>query len=260
MVEESKEVEAAVYTFSHLPDILGTGEMYKVTVETVVTISGKNHHSSPITEQFSTKPLPPEKLVVLDPIRQLFSWQRSPSPSVTRYKLKIRRGDEKATDFIVEDLKRESSNIQYRIPLDLELGSEYKVNIYSQVVNEVAGAEVESEPLFMKVTKSEDEDYDSLENDPTDVFDGKDNSRKERRTTINLYRTKTHGHGDNLRHPSPNLQQGILSPTRANEEVPLTPAIIKQVLRWTENNQDKQSKKENSAFSETVQTTMDRSG
>ena len=226
MVEESKEVEAAVYTFSHLPDILGTGEMYKVTIETVVTISGKSHYSSAITEQFSTKPLPPEKLVVVDPTSQLFSWQRSPSPSVTRYKLKIRRGDEKATDFIVEDAKRESANIQYRIPLDLELGSEYKVNIYSQVVNE-AGAEVESEPLFMKVTKSEDEDDDSLENDPIDVFDAKD-SRKERRATINLYRTKTHGHGDNLHH-NQNLQQGILSPPRVNEEVPLTPAIIKQV-------------------------------
>ena len=73
--------------------------------------------------------------------------------------LTSRRGDEKATDFIVEDNKRESGNIQYRIPLDLELGSEYKVNIYSQVVND-AGAEVESEPLFMKVTKSEDEDDD----------------------------------------------------------------------------------------------------
>ena len=228
MLEESKEVEAAVYTFSHLPDILGTGEMYKVTIETVVTISGKKYSSTAITEQFCTKPLPPEKLVVLDPANQLFSWQRSPSPSVTRYKLKIRRGDEKATDFIVEDNKRESGNIQYRIPLDLELGSEYKVNIYSQVLND-AGAEVESEPLFMKVTKSEDEEEDSLENDPTDVFDAKESHRKERRTTINLYRTKTHGHGDNIRHPSPNLQQGILSPTRVNEEVPLTPAIIKQV-------------------------------
>merc|ERR1712130_843548 len=252
MVEEVKEVEAAVYTFSHLPDILGTGEMYKVTIETVVTISGKKYYSSAITEQFSTKPLPPEKLVVLDPTSQLFSWQRSPSPSVTRYKLKIRRGDEKATDFIVEDNRRESGNsIQYRIPLDLELGSEYKVNIYSQVLNE-AGAEIESEPLFMKVTKSEEEEEEdnSLENDPIDVFDAKEVPRMERRTTINLYRTKTHGHGDNLPAPSPNLQQGILSPTRVNEEVPLTPAIIKQVLRWTENNQDKQSKRENTAFSE----------
>merc|ERR1712168_1427670 len=108
----------------------GTGEIYKVTIETVVQLSGKNLYSAPIWDHFSTKPLPPEKLVVLDPTSQLFSWQRSPSPSVTRYKVKIRRGDEKATDFIVEDNQRESGgSIQYRIPLDLELGSEYKVNI-----------------------------------------------------------------------------------------------------------------------------------
>ena len=87
MVDEAKEVEAAVYTFSHLPDILGTGEMYKVTIETVVQVSGKNHHSSPISDHYLTKPLPPEKLVVLDPASQLFSWQRSPSPSVSRYKI-----------------------------------------------------------------------------------------------------------------------------------------------------------------------------
>ena len=84
MVDEAKEVEAAVYTFSHLPDILGTGEMYKVTIETVVQLSGKNHYSSPIWDHYLTKPLPPEKLVVLDPTSQLFSWQRSPSPSVSR--------------------------------------------------------------------------------------------------------------------------------------------------------------------------------
>ena len=257
MVDEAKEVEAAVYTFSHLPDILGTGEMYKVTIETVVQLSGKNHYSSPISDHYLTKPLPPEKLVVLDPASQLFSWQRSPSPSVSRfkifkscwlltiflisspsrYKLKIRRGDEKATDFIIEDKKSEPGNIvQYRIPLDLELGSEYKVNIYSQVVR--GQTEIESEPLFMKVTKSEEEgeeeeNDDSIENDPRDVFDAKETGagqQKRRRTTsINLYRTKTHGHGDNLRLQSPNHQHGITSPTEASKEVPLTPAIIKQV-------------------------------
>ena len=157
--------------------------------------------------------------------------------SPSRYKLKIRRGDEKATDFIIEDKKSEPGNIvQYRIPLDLELGSEYKVNIYSQVVR--GQTEIESEPLFMKVTKSEEEgeeeeNDDSIENDPRDVFDAKETGagqQKRRRTTsINLYRTKTHGHGDNLRLQSPNHQHGITSPTEASKEVPLTPAIIKQV-------------------------------
>merc|ERR1719317_1855565 len=93
--DKSKEVDSNVFTFSHLPEIIGTGELYQVSVQTVVNIAGKNYHSETLSDIFATKPLPPEKLTVVDAAEQIFSWMRSPSPSVHNYKLKIKKDIER---------------------------------------------------------------------------------------------------------------------------------------------------------------------
>ena len=226
--EESKDVEAAVYTFSHLEP----GETYRVVVEAVVKVGGHSHCSAAATEHFTTKPLPPERLVVEDPTLQLFSWQRSPSTNVRRYKLKIRRGDEKATDYIVAD--EGEAQVTFQIPLELELGSEYKVNIYSQVLTDAG--EVESEPLFMKVTKSEDEN-DVVEeaadlDAPRDVFDAKEDKPK-RRTAIKLHRRKTRAEGDLLDRAAAG---GPLSPCPQVGELAQAAGVLRQVSVWRQNN------------------------
>merc|ERR1711915_515792 len=157
MVEDkSKDIESTVFTFSHLPEIIGTGELYRVSIQTVVTIAGKHYQSESISGIFATKPLPPEKLTVIDASEQIFSWMRSPSPGVENYKLKVKKDNEKSTDYWVNDPGRDStiSAIRFKLPMELEVDGEYKINIYSEVEN--GGIWVESEPLFTKVTKYED--------------------------------------------------------------------------------------------------------
>ena len=193
--ERNKEVESTVFQFSHLPEIVGTGEKYRVTVCSVFTpVVGAgpltSYTSHPVTEIFTTKPLPPEKLNVKDHNKQIFSWLKSPSPAVTHYKLKIKKENEKAVDYFIEDNDDRSQEekqveISYKLPLELENGVEYKVNIFSEA--ETRDGWIESEPLFSKITKQEDmainTDTDlEIEND---VFDAGRNSRivLKRRTT-----------------------------------------------------------------------------
>ena len=67
--DRQKEVESNVYQFSNLPEIVGTGEKYRVTVTSVYTpVAGGSHYlSDSVAEIFTTKPVPSEKLVVKTP-------------------------------------------------------------------------------------------------------------------------------------------------------------------------------------------------
>ena len=156
MKEDWKEVESNVYQFSQLPELVGSGEKYRVSVQSVFTSSsGQTSRSQPVTEIFLTKPLPPRDLRVLDDDQQIISWQRSLSPSVRLYKVKIRKETEKAMDYIHE-VEENQPDCKFQLPA-LDLMVEYKLNIYSVLMhNEVT---VESEPLFYKIKK---EDYCSL--------------------------------------------------------------------------------------------------
>ena len=156
MKEDWKEVESNVYQFSQLPELVGSGEKYRVSVQSVFTSpSGQTSRSQPVTEIFLTKPLPPRDLRVLDDDEQIISWQRSLSPSVRLYKVKIRKETEKAMDYIHE-VEENQPDCKFQLP-NLDLMVEYKLNIYSVLMhNEVT---VESEPLFYKIKK---EDYCSL--------------------------------------------------------------------------------------------------
>ena len=190
--DKSKEVDSNVFTFSHLPEIIGTGELYQVSVQTVVNIAGKNYHSETLSDVFATKPLPPEKLTVVDAAEQIFSWMRSPSPSVHNYKLKIKKDIEKATDYWISDEDRNPSspNIRFQIPVDLEYDGEYKINIYSEVQN--GDNWVESEPLFTKVTKYEDTGIDA----DTDIDIERDVFDAPKTTKIALRRNQTKVSGE----------------------------------------------------------------
>ena len=190
MGEDMKEVETNIFTFSHLPDILGSGEQYKITVETVAQLSGQNYYSSTLAETFTTRPLPPEKLVIEDATKQLFRWQRSPSPSVSSYKLKIKRDDEKATDYIIQSTGDESGSVSFAIPTELEPGGEYKINIYSQVLVE-DGRELESEPLHHRLLTFVEENNKTHEDNQEyaeDEFDAKETIKK--RIVIKLLPTE----------------------------------------------------------------------
>ena len=103
--DRQKEVESNVYQFSNLPEIVGTGEKYRVTVSSVYTpVAGGSHYlSDSVTEIFITKPLPPEKFIVKDHNERTFAWFKSPSPSVNHYKFKIKRDNDRATDYNIDD-------------------------------------------------------------------------------------------------------------------------------------------------------------
>eukprot|EP00092_Neocalanus_flemingeri_P001833 GFUD01001954.1.p1 GENE.GFUD01001954.1~~GFUD01001954.1.p1 ORF type:complete len:952 (+),score=205.85 GFUD01001954.1:214-3069(+) len=194
--DKSKEIDSNVFTFSHLPQIIGTGEAYRVSVQTVVNISGKSYQSESLSDIFTTKPLPPEKLTVIDATEQIFSWLRSPTPKVQNYKLKIKKDTEKSTDYWVTDLGRDpsSSDVRFLLPLELEVDGEYKINIYSEVEN--GGNWIESEPLFSKVTKYEDMGINADTDIDTerDVFDGP----KITRIALRRNQTKVAGERPNI--------------------------------------------------------------
>merc|ERR1712228_812353 len=118
----------------------------------------------------------------------IFSWMRSPSPGVENYKLKVKKDNEKSTDYWVNDSGRDSSisAIRFKLPMELEVDGEYKINIYSEVEN--GGNWVESEPLFPKVTKYEDMAIEE------DVFD----APKTTKIALRRNQTKVTGEKPNI--------------------------------------------------------------
>jgi hypothetical protein len=149
----ARESDSNVFTFSRLPEVLGTGQAYEVAVEAVVSIAGKSYYSSKAKKVFLTRPLPPDKLVVLDSAEQRLGWRRSRSPAVVKYKVKIKAEEERATDFIVEDTNADigdsEADVTFLVPVPFQEGVEYKINLYSLVEHE--GQVVESEPCHTKV-------------------------------------------------------------------------------------------------------------
>ena len=185
-----KETETNVFTFSKLPDVVGTGKIYEVSVKTVINVGGKFYHSAPAKKAFMTKPLPPENLSVLNSKCQEFSWIVSKTAGVKRYKFKIKKEEEKAIDFIIDDntiqeesfdesQEIEAQKLTFKVPLKFEEGIEYKINLYSLV--EFEGNWIESEPHHVKVTK----EYENSE-----VITESPNSIKRRRSILTLIRNQ----------------------------------------------------------------------
>ena len=57
-----KETDSNIFTFT-FPEIIEAGEPFKISVDTVLNVTGKCYHSLPIKKVFATKPLHPEKLM-----------------------------------------------------------------------------------------------------------------------------------------------------------------------------------------------------
>ena len=202
--DRQKEVESNVYQFSNLPEIVGTGEKYRVTVSSVYTpVAGGSHYlSDSVTEIFLTKPLPPEKLIVKDHNERIFSWFKSPSPGVCRYKLKIKRDNDRAVDHIIDDqddrshdeARKKQEMISFTLPNELEDGVEYKVNVYSMVSDGHDGW-IESKPLSCKIIKEEEAIKTDTELETEgDVFDAIADLPKI--TKITVHRTTSKVVGD----------------------------------------------------------------
>ena len=169
-------------------------------MDTVVNVAGKFYHSSPIKKVFATKPLPAEKLVAPLADDQEFVWKRSMSPSVSKYKFKIKKDDEKATDFWVEDTEQKydvyhQNEVKFKVPFEFQDSVEYKINIYSVIEHE--GYWIESEPLHGKATKAVDNSEEgntdderkpiiTLARNPKNIKLGRKPSVKQRKFSQNL--------------------------------------------------------------------------
>ena len=154
-----KEVDSNIFTFSKLPEIIGSGQKYEVAIRTSVNIGGKVFQSEAVKKIFMTKPLPPEQIEISNSNCDEFSWKRSQTRGVTKYKFRVKKNDEKPVDYCVDDniIQEEGSDdgesqlISFRVPTKFEEGSEYKINIFSLL--EMDGKVLESDPCQARVAR-----------------------------------------------------------------------------------------------------------
>jgi len=178
-ITPDETVSSNNFTFSRLD----SGQAYHVSVMTSLKMSDRVYHSSALSSVMITKPLPPPEMTVSCPETQEFVWKRSPSQAVSKYEFKIKKDDERATDFVIVDEDRDNDiycrdEVVFRVPFTFEPCVEYKINVYSIV--EYEGEVIKSEPLHMKSIKEEVNfrDLDTME-------------RMERQSTIKLSRSNT---------------------------------------------------------------------
>ena len=62
-------------------------------------------------------------------------WKRSQSVNVYKYEFKIKKEEEKAKSFIVDDVDKDHDvycrdEVVFTVPFEFEEGVEYKINIY----------------------------------------------------------------------------------------------------------------------------------
>ena len=86
------------------------------------------------------RPMPPDRLVVVDSETQEIAWRRSQvdhfdrnkkntlpiyerpqSKGVKKYKFKIKKENERCLEYLVEDLDHEDENIKFTIPLAFQV-------------------------------------------------------------------------------------------------------------------------------------------
>ena len=147
----------------------------QVSVEALISVSGKVYYSSKTKKIFLTRfskeqqqkasakipqkpcemdkmaswiimiylfirPMPPDRLVVVDSETQEIAWRRSQvdhfdrekksiyaidkcpqSKGVKKYKFKIKKENERCLEYLVEDLDHEDENIKFTIPLAFQV-------------------------------------------------------------------------------------------------------------------------------------------
>ena len=157
-----KDVDSNTFTFSKLPEIVGSGKKYEIGVKTTIQVNGKILQSEMIKKTFITKPLPPDKLEIVNSNCQEFSWRRSKTKLVEKYKFKVKKDDERPVDYFIDDnvIQEESEDcstgddwhlITFRVPAKFEEGCEYKIYVHSLL--DIDNNVLESEPCQARVSR-----------------------------------------------------------------------------------------------------------
>ncbi len=150
------------HTFSKLPEIIGSGHAFDVTIIASVVTSRENEVLSPdVTERFMTKPLAPTNLRLGNKENLQICWNRSMTSTVTSYKVRWKpiasqvgseeeiKAEEAIVPFTHTDAPGEVSTVHFDFPLaHAQVGIGYKVNVYA--VAESAGFTTESKELHEK--------------------------------------------------------------------------------------------------------------
>ena len=149
------------YTFTKLPDIVGTGHAYTVDVVVVAQSLREGEVSSlAASGVFVTRPLAPTNLRLDKDRPRGIIWYRSMTPSVRKYRVRWRPSEDAANLDLsqkVEDAFVSVSSVHdptdpylsFAFPPTLVEGVVYKVNVYAIV--EAANQIVESKELHEKI-------------------------------------------------------------------------------------------------------------
>ena len=148
------------YAFTKLPEIIGTGQAYDISIITVFQSPRETEKietkSKICTERFISKPLPPTQLGLGRKDKPLnISWHRSVTPNVNAYKIKWKPIIDdpsvvtiKSEEYTI-DIDSEDEVIDFSFPKNLIVNNTgYKVNVYA--IAESGGLVSESKELHEK--------------------------------------------------------------------------------------------------------------
>ena len=143
------------FTFSKLPDIIGSGHAFKVSIVTVYASPREIETTSEECQEiFMTKPIPPTHLDIgstNEPFQ--ICWHKSMTPNVTKYRIrwKSRNSDDIKTEEEIIESQTEDEIVYFQFPFEsIEDNTEYKVNVYAIAIATCGDLEAESKELHEK--------------------------------------------------------------------------------------------------------------
>ena len=156
------------YTFTKLPEIVGTGHAYTVDVIVVAASLREGEVASmPASGIFLTRPLAPTNLR-LDKDRQRgIMWYKSMTPSVRKYRVRWKPSEDSVSLDVSQKVEEayvpipsvqdpSDPYLSFAFPPTLAVGAVYKVNVYAVV--EFGGVPTDSKELHEKIfVKSQNE-------------------------------------------------------------------------------------------------------
>lgn len=150
------------FTFSKLPEIVGTGHAYTVDVIVVAASSREGEVSSlPASGVFLTKPLAPTNFRIDKDRPRGITWYKSMTPHVRKYRVKWRPSEDSTANLDVSQKIDEAiisvpsvhdpsdPYLSFAFPPTLIEGVVYKVNVYALV--EFASTYFDSKELHEKI-------------------------------------------------------------------------------------------------------------
>merc|ERR1712086_883712 len=92
-MSQKKIRTANIFSFFQLPEIVGTGHVYKISITAIWSTKKDGQdatgESLEVTEEFMTKPLAPTKLSIGNKDNPLeICWRKSVTPNVVSYKIR----------------------------------------------------------------------------------------------------------------------------------------------------------------------------